>query len=51
MVQLASQFTAPVGGGGGSISAAAVGLGDKNGSGKLKAFAIGADQAGARPFG
>jgi hypothetical protein len=41
MVQLASQFTAPVGGGGSSISTAG---GDKNGNGEPKAFAIAADQ-------
>jgi len=53
MVQLASQFTPSVGvvGGGRSISARPESGGDKNGNGKRKAFAIAADQAGARPFG
>jgi len=53
MVQLASQFTAPVGGGGWrSFDKRAAGVGGgKNGGGKLNAFAIAADQAGARPFG
>jgi len=53
MVQLASQFTArwAVVGGGRSISARPESGGGKNGGGKLNAFAIAADQAGARPFG
>jgi len=38
-------------GGGRSISARPESGGGKNGGGKLNAFAIAADQAGAKPFG